>query len=218
MHGAKAAHDHTDGGHRASDILVHFVTTFPGEEISMADFVAALGHRAFGLLLLLVSLPTALPIPGISSVLGLPLILFGAQMLLGFPRPHIPARLARVRIERRKLVEAMGRAVPYLRRAERMLRPRATGLTGTTAERAVGAMTLLLGLILILPIWGGNLLPAIAIAAMALGMVERDGMFVLGGLGLGVVSTLLVGTVVAFGAAALSYGADLVFRLAGLFG
>jgi hypothetical protein len=48
-------------------------------------------------------------------------------------------------------------------------------------ERIVGAACLLLAIILFLPIPFGNIPPAVAIAAFALGILERDGLATLVG-------------------------------------
>ena len=50
------------------------------------------------------------------------------------------------------------------------------------AEYLVGGVCLLLSLIVFLPIPLGNMLPALAICLLALGILERDGLWVLAGL------------------------------------
>ena len=68
-----------------------------------------------------------------------------------------------------------------LQRAERFLRPRLTLLLHPVPERLAGAACLLLAIILFLPIPFGNIPPAWAIAAFALGILERDGVATLVG-------------------------------------
>jgi hypothetical protein len=87
-------------------------------------------------------------------------------------------------------------ALPYLERAERLLRPRLTMLLSWTGERLIGIAILLLALILTLPIPFANWLPAFAIAIFGLAIVEKDGVAVLCGLGVGVLSVIVAGTVV----------------------
>ena len=70
---------------------------------------------------------------------------------------------------------------PVLQRAERGLRPRLSLLLHPANERIVGAACLLLAIILLLPIPFGNIPPAWAIAAFALGILERDGLATLVG-------------------------------------
>jgi hypothetical protein len=51
------------------------------------------------------------------------------------------------------------------------------------AERLIGLACLLLSMVLVLPIWLGNMAPAAAIAVLSLGLVQRDGLVVLIGWG-----------------------------------
>ena len=59
-------------------------------------------------------------------------------------------------------------------------------------EYAIGAVCLLLALVLVLPIPLGNMLPSLAICLLALGILERDGLWVLAGLATALVSAVLV--------------------------
>ena len=63
-------------------------------------------------------------------------------------------------------------------------------------EYVVGLVCLLLAAVLVLPIPLGNMLPALAISLMALGVLERDGLWVLAGLIVAAISTVVVSGVV----------------------
>jgi hypothetical protein len=69
-------------------------------------------------------------------------------------------------------------------------------LVNHRAERGLGAFCLLLAAILALPIPFGNMLPALAITLIALGVLERDGLWVLIGTVTGFVSLFVVAGVV----------------------
>lgn len=85
---------------------------------------------------------------------------------------------------------------PWLERAERLLRPRASALALPPMEYVVGFVCLLLAVVLVLPIPLGNILPALAISLMALGVLERDGLWVLAGFIVAAISTVVVSGVV----------------------
>ena len=87
-------------------------------------------------------------------------------------------------------------ALPYLERTERLLKPRLTGLLSWTGERLIGVALLVLAITLTLPIPFGNWLPAFAIAIVGLALVEKDGVAVLVGLGVGAASLIVIGVVV----------------------
>jgi hypothetical protein len=84
----------------------------------------------------------------------------------------------------------------WLQRAERMLRPRASALALPPMEYLVGLVCLLLAIVVLLPIPLGNMLPALAISMLALGILERDGYWVVGGLAVAAASAVLVSGVV----------------------
>jgi len=188
------------------ELLRRVVGDAPGERITLGQLVAALDDRAYGLLMLVLALPMALPlsaIPGVSTVFGVPLCIVAAQLMLGRPRPSLPRVLAERGFARADLSRYIQRATPWLARAERMVHPRWLALTGPAAERAIGAVCLLLGIVMALPIIGGNQPPGIAISLYAIALLERDGLFVLLGL-LGTVAAIaiLAAVIGGFGAAA----------------
>jgi hypothetical protein len=84
------------------------------------------------------------------------------------------------------------RLAPWLERAETLLKPRASILAMPPVEYLVGSICLLLALVLVLPIPLGNMLPALAISLMALGLLERDGVWIGAGLIMAVVSMVVV--------------------------
>jgi hypothetical protein len=179
----------------------------PGRErISVQDLFAALGDRALAALLFVFAVPNVIPSPpGLSTVLGVPLLFLSGQMLLG-RNAWLPAFVARRSMAREDFNALMSRVLPWLERAEKLLKPRFSGLALPPMEYLVGLVCLTLAVILVLPIPLGNIPPAFAIALMALGILERDGVWVLAGLSvtflsLTVVSGVLlaiVKTVIAF--------------------
>jgi hypothetical protein len=63
-------------------------------------------------------------------------------------------------------------------------------------EYLVGLLCLLLAIVLVLPVPLGNMLPALAISLFALGIMERDGLWILVGFAAAVVSAVVVSGVV----------------------
>jgi hypothetical protein len=181
-------------GRRLSDVLADLADDPARESISVADVRDAMGDRAFGALLILLAVPNALPVnpPGVSTVLGVPIMFLAVQMVLGFKAPWLPAFLKQRSMARDGFARAMDVAVPWLRRVERLLKPRLSMLAGRPAERVIGLVCLLLALVLAMPIPFGNMPPAVAICVLALAMLEKDGLAVLAGLAVAT-GALLVG-------------------------
>ncbi len=164
--------------------------------ISIGDLLAALGDRATAALLFIFAFPNVLPTPpGTSTILGAPLIFLAAQLMLG-RAPWLPAFVAKRSMTRADFASLVKRIVPWLVRAENLLRPRLAGLARPPMEQFIGLLSLLLAVVLVLPIPLGNVLPALAISLLALGVLERDGVWVLAGLSVAVAASFLVSGVV----------------------
>ena len=185
-----------NGGRRFSAILTALAEDDTRARISVADIFAAMGDRAFGALMLIFALPNIVPTPpGTSAILGAPLVFLAAQMTVGMT-PWLPQLIARRSMLRTDFAALVLRLGPWLARAERLLTPRLVALTRGPAERLIGAVSLILAVILFLPLPLGNILPALTISLFSLAMLERDGLWVIAGLVMAVVSLVVVGSVV----------------------
>jgi len=81
---------------------------------------------------------------------------------------------------------------PWLEKAEGIMRPRLTFMAHRPAVYLVGLVSLIMAIILFLPIPLGNMLPSIVLCILALGILERDGVWILIGLGVAVASVMIV--------------------------
>lgn len=181
---------------RLSEVLTRIAGDTMRDRIAVGDLLKAMQERAFGPLMLVFALPNVLPTPpGTSSVLGAPLVFLAAQLALG-RRPWLPPIIARRSIARKDFAAFVAKATPWLAKAERLLRPRLGGLAHPPAEYVVGLMCFVLAVVLVLPIPLGNMLPALAICILALGILERDGVWILVGMALAIASLGVVSGVV----------------------
>ncbi|MDP3261843.1 MAG: exopolysaccharide biosynthesis protein [Tabrizicola sp.] len=161
------------------------------DRIAISDLVVALQLRAYGALLLIFALPNVLPAPpGTSGLLGLPLLFIATQMMLGRV-PWFPQVIAARSMSRADFGTLIERVSPLIARTERLLQPRLMWLSDPVVERGLGAVALVLALVLVLPVPFGNMLPAFTICVIALGVLERDGVWIVGGLVLAVVSVVV---------------------------
>ncbi|HET7714347.1 MAG TPA: exopolysaccharide biosynthesis protein [Bauldia sp.] len=164
------------------------------ERIPFSTIVAAAGSRVHGLALLVFVLPEVppLPLPSASTILGIPLIIVSAHLALFGESALVPARIQKATIPRRALAAAARYLAPVFRWIERASRPRWLWLA--RRHRLIGVICLYLSVILILPIPLLNTPPAVCVAAVALGMIQRDGVFITVGIAGGlVVTAMLVG-------------------------
>jgi len=189
---------------RLSVILARLAEPEEGS-VTLAEVLTAVGERSFGALLVILAIPNMVAglIPGLSIVLGLPLLLVSLQLVVGAERPWLPRRLAHLKIKRSDLRRMVERTRPTLRRLERALQPRLEFLTSPWAERLIGLGCLALSVLVFLPIPFANLVPAIGIMLFGFSMLERDGLMVLAAMGIvGVSAALFSGVAIAFFAAA----------------
>jgi hypothetical protein len=181
---------------RLSELLDEISADETRTRISVSDLIVAMEGRATGALLLLFALPNVLPTPpGTSGILGLPLVYLSGQMMLG-RLPWLPPFIANRSMSRDDFAQMISRATPLLARAEKLLKPRLSLFVKDSAQNIIGAVCLLLAVVLMLPIPLGNMLPAIAISLISLGVLERDGAWVLGGFAMATAALFVVAGVI----------------------
>jgi hypothetical protein len=171
---------------RTSQILLALASQ-PGERLTVREIMAVLQDRAFALLVVLLGLPNCLPMPPpIPLVCGLLLALVAVQIVFGREVPWLPRQLMNRSMARTDVERAVGRAVPVFRRLERISRPRMTFLDTPIAMRLMGAVILILSVgLLFAPPFVGQIPLGLAVCLVGLGLVERDGLVVVGGLLIG---------------------------------
>jgi hypothetical protein len=103
-------------------------------------------------------------------------------MFAGSRTPWLPKGIAQRSFARADLLATIQRAVPAMRWVETICKPRLLFLTGRFAERLLGLLVFVLALVIALPGPGTNFMPGVAIAFMAIAIIERDGLLVLVGM------------------------------------
>lgn len=177
---------------RLSTVLAEIAAGPDDQRVSIGDLLAALKRRALGALIFIFAVPVVLPLPpGVSTVFGAPLLFLTAQLMLGMKPwlPHFITDRSLMRREFRKVVTAV---TPWLNRAETLMRPRLSFVGQRPFVYLLGLMCLVLSIILFLPIPLGNMLPALAVSIIALGLLARDGVWMLIGLVAGIVALVVV--------------------------
>ena len=163
------------------ELLAAMALGDPGDQLRFADLLVGLGKRVFGMMLFVATLPAFIPIPGVGGAIGGPLVvLVGAQLLIGLRKPWLPRWLAergphRSAVQRFEIV-----LEPWLRRLERLSRPRLPGVLDHRAAAVfTGLQLVLLGVLLALPIPFTNYVFGLLLLAYALALLERDGALML---------------------------------------
>jgi hypothetical protein len=177
------------------------------ERVSLGAIADALGARRRGIAVLCLALPNCVPgpyLPGVSTMLALPIIWFGGQIALGCGGRGVPRFLDRVTFARERFTRFVDRVTPWLVWMERRVGYRPSALTTTAGQRCLGAVMILYALVLAMPIPLGNVPIGTGIAVLALGLVEADSRALAAGLAIGVVGCLWELVLVTIGISAIT--------------
>ncbi len=164
---------------RTTDLIRQTLDSIDTDEVALGDLVDRFQQRGFGMMLLFLSLPAFIPIPGVAGVTG-PLIgLLGIQLLLGLKRPWLPAFARRKTIRKETFAKFTVRMGRLLRVLERFCRPRLLWLFDNAGNRASGLMLVVYGFLLSLPIPFTNYLFGLILLSIAIAKIERDGLLLI---------------------------------------
>lgn len=196
-----------DTDRKTSELLEDILHSIKGEHITLRDLLAMMGESGLLLLCAFLSLPFLFPvsIPGVSTVFGAGIVLISAAITLN-RLPWLPGKVADRRLESGKLRPVLERGVTFLRKIDRFFKPRMTSLTsGALMNRVNGLVLMGAGILLMAPLGlipFSNTLPGVAILLLAAGISQRDGLVVIAGY------VMVVLTIVYFAALAfLAYSA-----------
>jgi hypothetical protein len=178
-------------------LLRAFAQSLTSDRVSVAEIASALGGRGLGVLMAVFALPNilSLPIPFGNVAIGLPALIFAVQLTLGFERLMLPKAIAQHSISSDLLKTMAPRIAGILSWFEGLLRPRFPLIAGPHTERVFGLICVGLAVIAMLPIPFGHNLPALGLVLIGLGLIERDGLAILGGAVIGIAGVALLALV-----------------------
>lgn len=194
--------------HRTSDTLPALAVAGEGPRITVRAIMKTLGERGFALLVVGLGLPNCLPMPPpIPLLCGLLLIFVALQMVLGWSSPWLPGFILDKTVSRATMANFIERALPWVQKLERVAKPRLGIVDSRMAFRLIGSVLMVFSLALVFAApFIGQVPLGVAVVLIGLGLVERDGLLVMGGLVAGLIgSALSLGFVFALatGAAAI---------------
>lgn len=163
-----------------SQLLGHLADDIDDAPQTVGAFVDLLSDRGVGFLLLILSLPMCIPnIPGISTLFGALLIAPSLQMVLRLDHVWLPRFMRNWKLNPKVLRASLRACSALLSQVEAVSRPRVPFLAGRLALTVFGLQALIMALVLIVPMPGANLLPGIAGVLLGLGVLKKDGLFML---------------------------------------
>lgn len=166
--------------------------------VTLRELLALLGEQGLLVFCGVLAAPFLLPVtvPGMSTVLGLPMLLIGFAVMVSRV-PWLPERLLNRALPAATVRNVLQKVRGWAERFEHLVRPRLLGLTGGPAINVVNGVLVIVAVVLMmapLPLVPFvNSLPALAIILLCFGMAERDGVVITLGYFMTLVSAVYVG-------------------------
>jgi hypothetical protein len=184
-----------------SHVLMHFsrYVELPSSFAVLRDALADRGIAAF---LFFFGAFNCLPLPpGSSLVSGIPCLMLSWQLMRRRKAAWLPQRVLDLPVTESTLQVVRLKLIPKLFWVEKFIKPRHWPMLPGQDEAIIGLICAFFSIILILPIPLGNWLPAYAIAALALALLQRDGIMLL----IGILISIAALVVLAFVGAGASF-------------
>lgn len=170
---------------RLSGDLKKILDHAAGKEVMIQEIIDVLHGRGFYILVILLAFPflIPIPIPGLSVIFGMALLLFGLRIALR-KKPWLPHKFLEKKISYQLLSKIVSAALYVVCRMEKILHPRLHFFTRWASFSVLNGLMITSNafiLMLPLPIPFTNSLPAISIVLLAAGMMEEDGAVIFSG-------------------------------------
>ena len=166
-----------------SHVLTLLIDEIDGDTITLKALLERSGRQGMLLICALSTLPFLIPvsIPGVSTVFGAAIVLLASALFLN-RLPWLPQRILNKPLDTQKLLPALRKGVALVGKLDRWVKQRWLGLTSVTMLRVNCAAVVFGGLLLMAPLGPipfSNTAPAVGILLLTLGLIQRDGLFVL---------------------------------------
>ncbi len=148
--------------------------------LTLGRLIDGLDKRAFGLSILILAIPCLVPgLPG-AQLIAIPIFLLALQVAIGRREPWLPGAAMRATVRPGWLNATADFADMRLRWAERLSRPRWRFIANPAGDRITGLILAIAAITIMLPIT--NTVPSLAVTLAAVGLLQRDGVFMAAGM------------------------------------
>lgn len=167
------------------DIISKAAEDVEGDEVSLRDLIELFSNRSFGAIFTILGLLCVVPpigaIPGLPAAVGVVIILFSVQMLIGRKHIWLPGPLGSLAMPKDKLQAAEKKARPVLSFLDGMITDRLEWATGHVATYISAVLVTVMGLALIplelVPF--AVAAPGAAITLVGVALLAKDGALML---------------------------------------
>jgi hypothetical protein len=167
-----------------AESVEYVIKNLSGDVVTLREILNVIGREGMLVFCIFLTLPFMVPvsIPGVSTVFGLVIGLVGVGIMTHRP-PWLPDRLIRKKFPADRLRLALEKGTVWIHRLGRISRPSIPVLTHGIGMARVNGLMMITGALLLMAPFGlipfSNTLPGLAILFLAIGVLQRDGRFVL---------------------------------------
>jgi hypothetical protein len=123
----------------------------------------------------------------------------------------LPKKFSKLSVKRSVLAMLVNKSAPYIRKVERILKPRLLFMSKPISEKIIGFFILLFSSFILLPMPLSNFIPGVGILIISFGLLGKDGLVTICGIIVGVIGMIISITAVVLGVEALTYLKHLFF-------
>jgi hypothetical protein len=172
------------------------------DHVTLGKFLEITGNRGRLILCMILATPFLIPIsiPGSSIPFGIGIMFIGLSII--FNKPLVPKSVLNYKIPKNTVINILKGSIGVLKGLERIIKPRAQILTGKYSVNTINGILLVFSsflLMLPLPVPLTDSLPAYSIFLLSLGIMERDGYFIVISYALIIITTLYFGLIFILG-------------------
>ena len=112
------------------------------EKVTLSEILTLAGERIFGFLLVILALPSALPIPapGYSTPFGVAIFFLAVQLIIGRDYPWLPAKILNGSMKLETVQKFIKMGTPWIQRLENVTKPRLAYLCTSPPGRVMLGM------------------------------------------------------------------------------
>lgn len=144
------------------------------KETTLKELVESVGVKGYGLLFLILSIPSAMPVPapGYSSFFSIIMLTLGFGMLFK-KAPYVPKFLEDKKIQKKTLEKIVNFSDIYLKYLDKITKPRLKFLVN---ERPIAALIIVMASFMTIPYPLTNTAPSVSIFLLAFSLINKDGL------------------------------------------
>lgn len=193
---------------KVTTVLESFRSQYKDRQtITLNEVLLSLHEKSFAIMLILLTMVSALPIPavGYSTPFGIIISVIGFQLILQKKTLHLPSRFGNKELTTVSLFRHSRWIHRVFSFIERFLRPRLTFMFAPPFSTLTSLLIFLAGASMIIPLPGTNTVPSLSILLMAIGMLDDDGVILLLGIVTALFSFMVTFLIVTLGVNLLDY-------------